>query len=562
MIKAICDDPPPVAGGNFSKDFNQFVDACLRKEQGDRASAKQLLSKPFIEHNAASLKMSFSDLQMKKRRLHEIIEQASEKGPSSSSSGFGGAGAGAGMSSKESPTSSSPVHSGSHVYSATGGGSGEAEAAPLKLSLETHNPFGGDDTGSTSPSSMMMVPPAPSPLTTRLHNAAIVRRTSKDFSFGGASAAAAAAVGIAVGDAASPSVALRKALTDGDHKHSQDSVLSLGSGSGSGSGSGATPTMGGGSGGGGGGAIMAGLSPTIREADEDDENVLLAHAQSAHDVINAIRLEHLERVLDRIARKLGGGGKGRSKTGSNDDDDEDDDDGYDDTEDHDLADVRPHWDGDDEEDNDNINNRNVPEERALLGEHGSVDSMDRLLQYKTEDNGANGVDADVDRQRAPSSPPALQLPNRFRAKKDVAAADDEAVSAGAGELVAAEAKESGNAREEQKNGHKDSGGDFDDDAKEYKDNSGDDVQMQGGDSREGYSLGVDAKHQPDSPFFVHHHHLLPAVAAAAAPFHEDKVATSEGGIASQLPLNHAHSILKVSFLYLCHLVFAMYTLCK
>lgn len=49
MIKAICDDEPPVAGSKFSRSFNDFIDHCLQKDARDRWSARQLLDEsPFV----------------------------------------------------------------------------------------------------------------------------------------------------------------------------------------------------------------------------------------------------------------------------------------------------------------------------------------------------------------------------------------------------------------------------------------------------------------------------------------------------------------------------------
>eukprot|EP01033_Poteriospumella_lacustris_P004054 gene4054-2890_t len=49
MIKAICDDEPPVAGSKFSRSFNDFIDHCLQKDARDRRTARQLLDEsPFV----------------------------------------------------------------------------------------------------------------------------------------------------------------------------------------------------------------------------------------------------------------------------------------------------------------------------------------------------------------------------------------------------------------------------------------------------------------------------------------------------------------------------------
>jgi serine/threonine protein kinase len=49
MIKAICDDAPPVPSSIFSDNFHSFIDVCLRKDPSERFTAEKLLSLPFIE---------------------------------------------------------------------------------------------------------------------------------------------------------------------------------------------------------------------------------------------------------------------------------------------------------------------------------------------------------------------------------------------------------------------------------------------------------------------------------------------------------------------------------
>lgn len=74
MIKAICDDDPPSPGHLFSKEFNDFIAACLHKEPSERLTAKELLQLPFIEQNVASIKLSHSDLQTKYSKIHKMHE--------------------------------------------------------------------------------------------------------------------------------------------------------------------------------------------------------------------------------------------------------------------------------------------------------------------------------------------------------------------------------------------------------------------------------------------------------------------------------------------------------
>lgn len=325
MIKAICDDEPPKAGPFFSKEFNEFIAACLKKDPSARSSAKQLLTTPFIEQNASSLKMSFSDLQMRRKTSNpnnQHNQNHNEQAP-----------APAVLSAQD---KSPPQTSADHSFE------GEAkDTPPRKLSVETSQPYDGP-----------FEPPAPSPLTTRLTNAAIVRRTSKEFpAFD------------------SPTNLMHKALTeaDRDSKAAQE-ASSLAAAAASG-----------------GLAISAKI--TIREDVEEEDVQFIDGAKKAHDVIISIRLEHLDRVLDRIAHKLGsyrrlgsasfdynGEEAGVSPVGEEE---------YDDTQDHDLADIHHYTD-----------EFNAVRNDPMLEGHDSVDSMDKLLQYK----------------HGEPSPPVMQLP--------------------------------------------------------------------------------------------------------------------------------------------------------
>lgn len=51
MMKAICDDEPPVAGPRFSETFNSFISHCLKKDPNERFSAKALLDDSFVSSN-------------------------------------------------------------------------------------------------------------------------------------------------------------------------------------------------------------------------------------------------------------------------------------------------------------------------------------------------------------------------------------------------------------------------------------------------------------------------------------------------------------------------------
>ena len=298
MIKAICDDEPPVAGPFFSAEFNSFIAACLQKDPADRSTAKDLLSLPFILNNSSSLKLSYSDLQMRNAK-------------------------------------GSPEHN-------------ETKApSPAKRLLEV-------DT-SHSPDSPTDSQPAPSPLTTRLTNAAIVRRTSHD---------------VPVFD--SPTNLMHKAITEAAEQKASLESNSAKEANGSGN------------------ALH--VSSTIREDAEEEEIQFIDGAQRALDVINSIRLEHLDRVLDRIAHKLGSSLRERGASL------DEEDDGYDDTQDRDLTDIH-HF--------DHENHFTGVKDDVLIQAHDSIDSIDKLLQHKASES-------------SPTAPPVLQLPARF-AKKAVAA---------------------------------------------------------------------------------------------------------------------------------------------
>lgn len=330
MIKAICDDEPPKAGPFFSKEFNEFIAVCLKKDPTARSSAKQLLTTAFIENNAASLKMSFSDLQMRRR----------SSGP------------------KEHPFSQALNQAQAAVPAPaerSGEGEAKAVASPAKLKIDTNGSPDGH-----------VAPPAPSPLTTRLTNAAIVRRTSKEFP-----------------PFDSPTNLMHKALTaEADRDRGAVATAAVAAGNGS-SGLGNSAKI------------------TIREDVEEEEGQFIDGAQKAHDVIIAIRLEHLDRVLDRIAHKLSTSKRlGSSSFDYRGDEQESGGDGdggggeeeeYDDTQDHDIADVHRYTD------------EFIVKMDPMLEGHDSVDSMDKLLQFK----------------HGEPSPVALQLPaHKFPRKAD------------------------------------------------------------------------------------------------------------------------------------------------
>jgi len=60
MIQAICDQDPPIAGPNFSKLFNQFVDSCLQKDPSLRRTSAQLLESTFIIRHSATVGIAAS----------------------------------------------------------------------------------------------------------------------------------------------------------------------------------------------------------------------------------------------------------------------------------------------------------------------------------------------------------------------------------------------------------------------------------------------------------------------------------------------------------------------
>lgn len=206
MIKAICDERPPVAGDEFSSKFNQFIDFCLRKAPDERYSAKNLLETEFVRETAAAAEAG--------ALLHSPIR-----------------------------TSSSNSAAGSAVAA--------SNAAAAALS-----------------------PPILSPMAARNATAAVVRRASKEFDRMDS-----------------------KSTEDIDSEfpyHIRQSIL------------------------------------------EDHETVFDANdgvaeelAASDGTLINAVRLEHLDRVLDKIVRKLTtkteseGGSDPFANAGDDDDDDDD-----------------------------------------------------------------------------------------------------------------------------------------------------------------------------------------------------------------------------------------------
>jgi hypothetical protein len=321
MIQAICDDEPPRAGPSYSAEFNAFIDACLKKDPAARLSSKQLLAMPFIEKNAASLKMSFSDLQVRRSKIE---------------------GTPAGH--------AAPAGQDADLHAAAGTHR-DAKEEGAALEVDT-----------TRPHDLQVVVP-PSPLTTRLTNAAIVRRTAQDYPV-----------------FESPTSRTRKGLSEAEQK-----VPDGGPGSDAASAD-AIPEEGG------------------EEAESDMARIIEGNI-AANDVIIAIRLEHLERVLDRIAHRLRSGQRRVRRTRSDSGDEaedggageEEEDDGYDDTQDHDLTDIHHYGDEFGEVRDD-----------ALLQPHDSVDSMDKLLQYKD----------------AEPSPPPLQLPaGKFASRRAVDVAE-------------------------------------------------------------------------------------------------------------------------------------------
>ena len=320
MIKAICDVEPPRAGSSFSTDFNDFIDSCLKKDPNARLSSKDLLATPFIQKNVSCLKLSGSDMNMRHRLDgHSDVHVPADKDHSSSNSNASKA--------KQ---------------------SGAEDKMPERRAREA-SPSEAVHSTQTTPTAV-----PPSPLTTRLTNAAITRRTSQDMAF-----------------EASPTNAMRKAMIEADpavtngnggngsnHQHGMSAFSSA--------------------------SVQAGCIP------EETEESLIDGSQAANEVIVAIRLEHLDRVLDRIAHRLEANRRHsqRMRAGGVD---EDEDDEYDDTRDADLADVEQYTD----------EFREVQDD-ALIKAHDSVDSMDRLLQYKD----------------AEPSPPALQLPaKKFASRK-------------------------------------------------------------------------------------------------------------------------------------------------
>ena len=338
MIKAICDDEPPVAGPFFSAEFNSFIASCLQKDPAERSSAKGLLSLPFIENNTSSLKLSYSDMQMR----HSSMNVGHSNHMSTTTSPSTAADA------KVSPGSNAARNS---------------TASPVKLEVDVN----------CSPAEGNSIPPAPSPLTTRLTNAAIVRRTSQD---------------VPVFD--SPTNLMHKAITEAE----QRALLESSSGK-------ETNFNGNG----------LSVHGTIREdAEEENEGEGMQYIdgeQRAMDVINSIRLEHLDRVLDRIAHKLESRNRRAHRSGADggeeEREEEDESDEYDDTHERDLTDIH-HY----------VDDFAAAKDEQLGETNTSLDSLDRMLQHK----GTGFVAATAE----PSPPPTLMLPaHKFGAKKQAAA---------------------------------------------------------------------------------------------------------------------------------------------
>ena len=61
MIKAICDDAPPTPGPEFSPLFHEFIAYCLQKDPDDRLTAQQLLQTTFIRLNIDPDSLTDSD---------------------------------------------------------------------------------------------------------------------------------------------------------------------------------------------------------------------------------------------------------------------------------------------------------------------------------------------------------------------------------------------------------------------------------------------------------------------------------------------------------------------
>ena len=61
MIKAICDDAPPTPGPEFSPLFHEFIAHCLQKDPDDRLTAQQLLQSTFIRLNIDPDSLTDSD---------------------------------------------------------------------------------------------------------------------------------------------------------------------------------------------------------------------------------------------------------------------------------------------------------------------------------------------------------------------------------------------------------------------------------------------------------------------------------------------------------------------
>lgn len=216
MIKAICDEDPPEAGPDFSKEFNAFIRCCLAKEAGDRLSAKELLQLPFIVEN---------------------VDDTDGDGPLHSDSDKSRGGA------------FTQIHdSGNHT----------TIHRPSSLLVAAHT----NTHPNHSAASADHAPPPHSPMTARSATAAVVRKVSRDFSS-------------PVGTSDTHN------RLDGEHEdeetfpYSVHDVIREESG-------GDTSASG-----------RYDPSGPVQEPTSEEEKV-----------INSIRMEHLDRVLDKIALKL------------------------------------------------------------------------------------------------------------------------------------------------------------------------------------------------------------------------------------------------------------------
>lgn len=146
MIKAICDDEPPVAGSHFSPEFNDFIAHTLRKDPAERWSARALMSSSFAEQLVSPQTLQLTGVQLSPQQQQQLRADNSEStsadtsprdAPSSSSvhNKEGGNGTGSGQRKFLSMLAPGVTGSGSSAGNTPAGG--VSKASPLTARLTT-----------------------------------------------------------------------------------------------------------------------------------------------------------------------------------------------------------------------------------------------------------------------------------------------------------------------------------------------------------------------------------------------------------------------------------------